>query len=402
MASAPTITRPSAPRQQGGQSATATPVIPFTRASRKKTRNGGVITVVFAAGQQALAPVQIPAAGYLRNIRLQVTCVTAGNAAATAFNADAPFNALQAVSLLAANGDSIISPLDGFALAMVNKYGCFNSQLNDPLADPGFSVTTGAGATGGSFNFNTRIPCEIDARDGLCALPNMAANQSFLLQMSLAPSATVYSVAPTAAGTVTITIVLEYWAAPSDTNAMGNPQAIAPPANGSVSLLQIQNPVIAASTDQTFQLLNVGNTIRWIMFILRTAPGVRTEADWPNVFNLFVQNDPWHFKTKNNWRQQMNQVYGLGQSATIGPTATPTKGALDNGVFVLTDFMEDGCAGDNFATSASNRNQWLVTNSAAALTCEAANWGAAAGQLLVITNSVRVSDPAALYQPFLI
>lgn len=395
MSPAPTINR-TAPQSTGGNNAPAAPVIPFVRASRKKSRLSGQYgPITLNTGTQALAPIQLPAAGYLRSIRLTVTGTTSGNIAAAAFQADAPFNILQQISLLSANGDSLISPIDGFALYALNKYGAFGTGKNDPVADPSYSLTTGTGATGGSFKFQIRIPVEIDPRDAFCSLQNMAANQSFLLQLSLNSIAGVYSTAPTNAPTVSITAVMEYWSAPATNTPNGDVQATAPAANGSVSLIQTQTPSINPSSVQNIQLINVGNTIRFPMFILRNASGVRTEADWPAVTNFYVNNDPFYYKTKENWRSQMATAYGYNG----GLSATPAVDKLDNGVFVLTDFMDDGSAGANKVDAASNRNLYLVTGSATAFNLEAASWGAGASQLLCLQNTIRPSSPQALYAP---
>lgn len=399
MSPAPTLAPPSNPQSVAGQNANApVPLIPFTRASRKKSRLVGQLgPIVIGAGLQQLNPVQIPANGFIRKLILDVTCTTAGNSAAVAFQNDAPYNILQQISLAAANGDSLINPVDGFTLAMINKYGAFSSQVRDPLFDPTFTKVTGSGATGGSFHFQLEIPFEFDARDACGALPNMAANQSFLLQAFLNTSAQIYSTPPTAAGSVVVNITAEYWAAPDAANAAGVPQQQSPRCNNLVSLIQTQNPVVVPSTDQVIQLQNVGNTVRWIMFILRTAAGVRTEADWPAVFNILVNNDLWLYKTKNNWRRQMAYDYDLVSGAAAA--ATPTVSTLDAGVYILTDFMNDGSPGDGQVSGASNRDLMLPTTSGTALNIEAQNWGAAAGQLLVVTNSLRIPDPASFYAP---
>jgi hypothetical protein len=392
---APTLARPAA-AQPAAQNGAPVISVPFTRASRKKSR------LAFQTGPttlnttvQALQPQQLPAAGYLRQLRLTVTGTTAGNAAATAFKADAPFNVLQQISLLTANGDTLISVIDGFALYVQNKYGAYGTGKADPCADPGYSLTTGAGATGGSFKFEIVVPVEVDTRDAFGALQNMAANQSYLLNFSLNSLANIYTTAPTNAPTVSIDATMEYWSAPADTNANGELQATAPVGNGSVSLIQTQTPVINPGTNQTIQLLNVGNTIRHIIFILRDAAGNRTEADWPTVFNLYVNNDPWMRKTIAQWRAQMGREYGY----TGAPTSTPTVGRLDNGVFVLTDFMNDGAQGSAQVNASSNRNLWLVTGSATALNVEAVNWGASASRLEVYQNNIRPSSPQAVYAP---
>lgn len=399
---APTIAKPPTAAPSQGDNAAPQAVVPFTRASRKKTRlaNGVPGPYVLNAGVQALPPVQLPAGGFLRRIKLTVTGTTAGNAAAVAFNPDGIFAVLQQISLLSANGDTLISVIDGFTLYCINKYGAHATGRYDPVADPTYSAITGGGATGGSFKFNISIPVEIDSRDAFCTLQNMAANQSYLLQLSLNSLAGLYATAPTTAPSVTITAIMEYWSAPAQSNGDGMPQAQVPPGNGSVSLIQTQQPPITASSQQNIQLLNVGNTIRYELMILRTAAAgnPRTEADWPNVFNVYVNGDPWFYKTKDQWRSQMAQEYDY----TAGVTATPTLNSLDAGVFVITDFMNDGASGDGNVDGASNRNMYLNTLSTTAFNIEAVNWGAAAAQLSVVTNAIRPSSPQAMYNPFLI
>lgn len=391
----------------GGQAKTATapaasgqakPVqsIPFSRGSRKKSRLIGQFgPVVLNTTVQPLAPIQVPAAGWLRRIILTVTGTTAANAAAVAYNADGVFYALQQLSLLSPNGDTIINIIDGFTLYALNKYGAFATGRYDPVADPTYSAQTGAGATGGSFKFNIRIPVELDSRDAFCALKNMAANQSFLLQFSLASTTQLYSVAPTTAPSVVINAIMEYWNKPADSNSDGVPQAQEPVGSGSVSLIQTQTPAIVAGAQQNIQLINVGNTIRFVLFILRTAGGVRTGVDWPNITNFYVNGDPWYYKLKDQWLSQIAQEYDY----TAGVSTTPTLNSMDQGVFVLTDFMNDGASGDGNVDGASNRNLYLATDSGTAFNVEAVNWGGAAAQFLAVTNAIRPASPAAMFAP---
>jgi len=383
----------------GGQQNSKAPaaVIPFTRASRKKSRLLGQFgPVTLNTGQQSLPIIQAGVGGYLRKLRLLVTGTSTGNSAAVAFQPDAPFNILQNITFTSPNGDSIISILDGFALYALNKYGAFSTGAVDPVADPSFVATTGTTGAGGSFQFVIDIPLELDARDAFCALQNMAANQQFQLQLSLNSIAQVYSTAPTAAPQVTITAVMEYWSAPAATNTDGNVQATAPIGDGSVSLIQTQSPALVPNAQQNIQLLNVGNVIRNTVFILRNSSGVRTETDWPGVTNFYVNNDLWYRKDKALWRTQMAREYGF----KAAPTASPTAGALDNGVYVLTDFMNDGSGGgDAVVQGAQNRDLWLVTGPGTAFNVEAQNWGSGASGLQVVQSIVKPSSPQALYAP---
>lgn len=393
---APTRT-PARPGQStpNGANQVVVPAIPFTRAARKKVRQVGQLAGTISSAVQQLNPVQIPANGYIRKIILQVTVTTASNAATVAYNNDAPFNFIQGQQLSAANGDQLINNIDGFTSAMVMKYGCFSNQGKDPLADPNYSKTTGAGGTGGSFSFTLEVPFEFDARDGAGSLPNMAANQSYLLQLWVNTTSAIYSTPPTNPGNFVIKIFAEYWAAPAATNPQGIPQQTAPITNGLVGLIQNETPQITASTDQTLQLVNVGNTIRWWMFILRNGSSVRDETDWPATTLFSVNNDQWRYIDKIEWRRRMAYEYGLS-----APAASPTLGAMDNGVFVFTDFMNDGAQGDGRVSGAANRDLMLVTGSATAVGFEFQSWGSGASSLQVVSHSLKIPDVAAFYHPF--
>ncbi len=371
-------------------------VIPFTRASRKKSRLVlQTASITLNTTVQAVPALQIPAGGFLKRLKLTVTGTTSGNSASAAFRADAPFNLLQQISLLSPNGDTLINVIDGFSLYVINKYGAIGTGRFDPLGNPGYSAVTGTGATGGSFAFEVHVPIETDSRDAFTALQNMAANQSYLLQFSLNTLALVYSTAPTTAPAVVITVVMEYWAAPAPTNADGVMQASFPVGNGSVSLLQTQTPAIVAGSQQNIQLVNVGNVIRTVFLILRDASGVRDEADFPTVSNWYLNNDPLYYKTKAQWRNEMAQQYDYD----AGVTAAPTLNSLDNGVFVLVDFMNDGSSGDYNVDGASNRDLLLVTESSTAFNYEAVSWGASASTLFVVEHVIRPISAAALYSP---
>jgi len=400
MGSMPTLAAaaPAARPQSQGAKAPA-PVVPFTRAARKMSRSIGQYQLTAGASVLPFAPVQLPAAGFMRFLRLTVTGTTAANAAAVAFNADGPFNALQQISILTANGDALTSPIDGFSQYLINKYLALGTGRVDPVSDPAYSVVAGAGATGGSFKFQLLIPFEVDTRDAFCSLENMAANQSYLLQMSLSPTSQIYTTAPTSAPIVTVRTVMEYWAAPAAQTSTGVGQQTAPNGDGSVSLLQTQQPPIVPSTNQSIQLVNVGNTIRAQIFVLRTAAGVRTDADWPDVTTFYQNGQPLMYKTKDNWKTQMSREYEI----TGGTSATPAVNALDTGVYVVTDFMNDGSQGNGHVDGGSNRDLYLVTGSQTALNIEAtSNWGAAAGQLLLVQNAIRPASPQALYAPFVL
>lgn len=399
---APTLAQPAqaqtAPNGTAAASGQAVPaLIPFTRAARKKQRQVAQFQIALGAAAQQLPPVQVPANGFIKKLTLEITGTTSANAATVAFANDAPFSAVQSASMQAANGDSLINPLSGFTLAMLQKYGAFGRDSGDPLSDPTYSVVTGVGAgLGGSFHFQVDVPFEVDPRDALCALPNMAANQSFLLQLFVAATGSIYSTPPTTPPVVTVIVTAEYWAAPDAANQQGIAQQTSPRVGNAVSLIQTQTPAITPGQDQVVPLTNVGNTIRFLYFELRTAAGVRTDADWPGVFQLLVNNDLWDYKTKANFKRLMAQNYGY----FAGVTNAPTLNALDTGVYMYTEFMNDGAQGSNTVSSSANRDLMLVTGSGTALSAQFTNWGASASQLNIVTNALRIPDPTSFYAPF--
>lgn len=398
---APTIggNKTAVAQPQGASKGTPAPVVPFIRAARKMSRIIGQYNLTAGASVLPFTPLSLPAAGFLRFLRVTVTGTTAGNSAAVAFNADGPFNALQQISLLTANGDALTSPLDGFTLYLLNKYGAFGADFIDPVSDPAYSVTTGSGATGGSFKFQLRIPFEIDPRDAFCSLENMASNLSYMLNLSLSPSSQIYTTQPTNPPQVSVRLAMEYWAAPANSTSAGIGQQTAPNGDGSVSLIQTQQPPITPGTQQNIQMANVGNTIRWIMFVLRTASGARTDADWPDISTVYQNGQPLMAKTRDNWKTQMATEYRI----TGGTSATPAVNTLDTGVYMVTDFMNDGSSGSNRVSSSANRDLLLVTGSGTALNYEStSNWGGSASSLLAVTNAIRPASPQALYTPFVI
>ena len=68
------------------------------------------------------------------------------------------------------------------------------------------------------------------------------------------------------------------------------------------------------------QLLNVGNAIRAVAFILRDSSSVRTEVDFPATVNIKFLGDVLFYKTKIQWNFEMAMQYQY----TAGKTAKAT------------------------------------------------------------------------------
>lgn len=379
-----TVVPQTARPQSGGQPVAS---LPFPIASRRMTRfsfNAGTFTLN-AAAATPISPIQIPAVGYLSHINLEVTLTGTGGAA-PAYTADAPFNVLAAVEFKTASGNDIIVPLTGYQLYLLNKYGCQFSQApwSDVKANRQYSAVAGVSPTS---HFFLAIPLEIDSATALGAIPALASNRSYQLQLTLAAVSTVLSGAP--AVTVAVVGTAYYWSQPADSTNTGVQQQSAPNGLGTLSQWQLEAPPVTPG-DKYIKSNNVGNVLRCIIFTLRNAAGARIDANgWPGVSEIYLDNDPMFYLTQNEWEYIMAITYGFNASAkdvVLG---------LDTGVFVLPFFaLGAGVAGDPMAT----RSQLLPTLDASLLQLRGTSFGANSSTLEIITNSIIPTSASVLYQ----
>ena len=393
------------------QGAPQVPAIPFVRAARKKSAAAATLSGTVPASATQLSVVSVPAAGYLRGIELLVDVATSGNSATTAFKTaasagDAPWSFINSINLVSADGSNLVSNISGYQLFLVNKYGAFRSQGQqmDPRSDQYFNITSGSGGTGGSFSFRLFIPVEIDTSQAFCAIPNLAANKSYQVNIQLAASSAVYSTAPTTAGTYTITVINHYWSQPAALNAVGVPQQIAPVGVGSINLTQLQS-IPVTSGDRIVQLSNVGNVIHKLIFTLRKSDGTRTSADWGATNQLILNNDTLFYWTtpnsttnKSTWSSYITDVYGYGDAVNASAPGTQSTidsaNGLDTGVYAL----NFGDINGNGQTACS-RDQFLPTLDSTLLQLRSTSFGSNASTLEVLSMAIKPTTAAALYAP---
>ena len=380
-------------KPQGPAQASPQAVIPFTRAAREKSFlafDTGNLTTSTAATTQ-VSPIQLPAAGFLKFIEIVVTAVTAGNGAVVTFNADGPWNVLNYVSLTNSAGDTIITPMTGYQLFLINKYGAIGAEppYADPRGDSLYSVTTGAVATGGSFTFQLRIPLEIDPRDAYGAVPNLASNKAYNLQFIISGTNSVYGVAPTAGPTVRIQGTSYFWSQPFAQTPFGTGQATAPDSDGSVSMWRLQTAPVTAG-DRYVTLTNVGNVIRMWILVLRQSSGARitsNSADWPATSQIILNNDVLLHLPLTNWQNGTAQAYGY-----VFGAADAARG-LDTGVFPIYHFFDQ--RGNVKVDSA--RDQLLPTLDATLVQYHATTFSSNANTLEIISNEIKPVSAASLY-----
>lgn len=383
---APTVTpTPSqtTPTTSGQNAPPPPPPIPFPVASRVNITPAKTLpSQVLGTNPIPLGPIELPAQGWSAGWCITVTGTTAGNAAAVAFNGDAPFNVIQSLSFDDALHNTIEVAVDGYLQFLKMKYGALsiNPPAADMRADPEFSVVTGAGATGGSFKFRIYVYPQLDPVNAYGALPNLSNSQRMSLsQFTLNTLSALYATEPTNPPTVTVQIDNVWWRPGKSANAAGVPQNTAPYGAGTQSLWNVATPVVAPGK-QTIELLNVGNVIRCIILVLRTATGARTDADFPGDMQLVLNNDLQYDFRLDQWETGMAQAYGYDAATK------DVANGLDTGVYVYYPLLPSR---GGKVDASGPRSQYLPTMSEVKLELIADSFGANASKLTILTNSVK-------------
>jgi hypothetical protein len=362
-----------APGIQQGQINTNQPVssgvVSFRRASLMKVEPAQQDTLAFGSPKNSV----IEGTGYLCGIDLDIQAVAAGNAAVVAYDPDAPWNVLQSVVLKNVGPDTV--NVSGYGLYLANLYGGHGYR------DPATSLDTNVyqllagvgGGLGGSFRCPLRVPVAINRRSLIGLLGNQDRAVKYELRTDLAPSASVYTVAPTVVPSVVVSKSLAYATVPAPMDDNRRPQEPMPPHYGVIHTLQeLQseaNPV-ASSTINHF-LRGIGNTIRCMILVWRDATGARNDTLLPNKITFRVGSDAVFSESAAHRRQVMRDRYGFDAPA---------------GVLVY-DFISDFGMDAGFELG----DDWLNTRDVANAQFEC-SYGAfgAAGSLKIITDSLVI------------
>lgn len=385
--------------------------IPFPRASTLATMKDKQLTIT--AGTTAKWTLQTNA--FLECLILDVSLVTSGNSATVVFKADAPWSLIQRIELTDPAGESIISPITGYHLYLLNKYLIDVECAFDPKADPHYSVVTGTVGTGGSVSMRLVVPVEHRRRNALGAVNNSAANQRYRLTVNLISGFTkLYSTHPTTeASNCKIQVTQQYWTTPPGTirTKTGTVSTSKTPAGlGTVCFVRYErHNTVTGGGSPTFQLTNVGDYLSQIIFVLRdatttardvyTPPNSSTNANWPVTFAWWVNDFQVHALSSYGpagrtsargiggvWPREMARFYGYRFTYE-------SANGLDNGVYTFTQMVGLGTKAENFLTS----NQYLPTDATTKLQVRGSTWGAHAKYLEVLVRIVRPVSGAALF-----
>lgn len=364
--------------------------IPFRRATTFRVSQLPTQTRLMTAGAQQVEQI-IEGSGYIYGLDLHVNATTAGNAAATAFNEDGPWNAIDTLVFRDVNGELI--NLGGYGLRLVNLYGGYTPigraepvrAEAAPSADTAniWNLVTGAGATGGSFRFHLFVPLGLNRRDLRGILGNQDRAQKYSMRTDIAASGTIYSVAPTALPNVNVEAYYENYAVPAAANANGARQEQWPQDFGILHYItQSINPTPpAGGATVNHYLSRLGNTIRLLILVLRSNSSRATaEANAPLRIQFNLGDTPLFVETPAYRRMLMFRRYGFD---------------APNGVYVY-DFMTDILA----SAGAEAGFDYLFTNglvNAQFQITYPAGFGAAANSLTVITDDLVIPSDVNIY-----
>lgn len=366
---------------QDGKKAPAPMLRPFRIGVQNSDEHVYDVTQSTAASVADLPTYSLNASGFLTDMYVWVVGTTAANAAAVTFAARGPFNALSSMEFDDVNNKPIVGPFDGWEFSQICKLGGY-AFSDDPKSSPAFSATTGAGATGGSFEFIIRVPIQLVPRDALGSLPNKSNTSTFKLRIRLANTAAIYGVAPTSAPSVRTRIQPCSWWEPDERDLKGRMYQQQPPA---VTTTQywVRNDYVINPGAISPSLDAVGFPIRNLIFGLEDGAGSRTvgETDFPDPFQLQVEANILIDRFKRVWQHRIAQAYGY-----TGGTFDAAE-AHDNGMYV-----EPYCNDFVHKPGWETRYGYLETASGTRLQVKGTLGGAGAHTLRVWTNYVAPAN----------
>jgi hypothetical protein len=297
------------------------------RAQTQKTikRPGTVLSAALGTAPVPLQDTQIPPTTLLRCIYLECSLAwTSSNAAAVAYNPDAPLNFFSSVNFHDAQGTSIVGSFDSFTLAMAQKYFGFVNN-SDVTSSAVYNASTGTGA--GNVTVVFRIPVEVVSRTGVGSQINTDTQSPLVLSLTLNTLGAIFSTAPTSADLGSASVVVSYggyWNQSGSPNSFPTPAAI-----GTLNYINWTSYASLLGTSQ-FNLSNIGlgNSIANILFINRIASSsARDDTSFANPLQIAYRGNVLGQWSETLWKHEMSEAYGFSNATLDGPNG------LNKGVY---------------------------------------------------------------------
>jgi len=373
------------------------PPRPFVAGSRPTQESDYDDTLTFTTGEQRFDTYEVTPQGFIGNVWMLFECTTATNVAVVVFADDAPFSSAARIEFRDVGSQPQVGVVDGYQLYAINKYGGYVNQ-GDPKAGSIYSVTAGAGGgLGGSFRFILFIPIMAVRRDAFGELENTSASATFTVDVSLAPSASVYDTLPTNAGVVRLRYLLEGHQDPDETDINGMAVAQAPPASQTTQYWE-SSPIDIATGTYSRTLRNFNGLLRAAILIARgqvdtlrsTGETAMDGAPMTLQYEANLLKNQVQYEFLRHWITTHYGYDGVLPAAGTESAATTAK-ARDHGVIPIPDYMLNF----GLAPGAELRFTYLPVSDATKLTLKGSN--DAAIKLDVLYNYLRfVGDPREL------
>jgi hypothetical protein len=266
-----------APAAGGAQAAS----VPFLLASNVYTEAPFFsFTQQLGAAQISVLPTpNVTPGNFLDGITLRVTS-TGGVLGAGVLTTDGVLAILNYISFVNTNGGEILYPMTSLEYVLAHKY--LRPWRGDPQKFTTYSNTVNPAVT---------MELNIGVKDTLAILSNTDARAQYRLNLTLAPSTSVFSTPPTTLPTVTVTGWLNAWRQPPATDYAGRSIDPFPPGLGVQRKVMAQTVVMAASGTSRIRLTLTGDEIRGLILICRTSAGARQDLTDANAGPIMFRLD---------------------------------------------------------------------------------------------------------------
>jgi hypothetical protein len=298
-----------------------------------------VVQQLDANGHETVA--NITPGGFLRGVVLQVTSA-GGVIGAGVLAADAPWSVFSSISIEDISGGPILYPMTGFAAMVKQKY--LHSWEGDPSKRSDFSNTVNPAFT---------LRLSIELRDTLCVLANTDARAQYRVRFTIAPSAQVFSTAPTTTPTVTVKASFSAYAQPDAHDLLNNPIQQLPDGLTASRFVMHELPQLNAGANVIRHTL-MGNEIRAIAWIVRNSLGARINLTDANA-------GPIDFRLDNRRLWKMNPSQIVEEMQVFYEQLANGTQTREIGVYVIPRFRDPGRVLGEY---------WLQTVEQSLLQCE--------------------------------
>lgn len=297
--------------------------------------------------------------GFLRGVRLMIK--GAGGVAGVP-TADAPWNALQSVSIENIDGSPILYPMNGYSYYLVCKY--FSPWKGDPAKHYDFSNNQATP----SFTLNL-FP---EIRDTAGVLANTDARAQYRVRYTFAPT-TAFGSGYTTAPTFTANVFMESYSQPDSQDLHGNSIQPTPDGLAVAHIVRQQTVTLnATGADNIVQLSNTGNELRGLILVVRDSNGARQD----------YLSDPIRVRLDDRSLGVFSPDEIFNRMAEFYPFLSNGSSSRETGVYVLPRFRRPGELDGSF---------WLPTTNATYLVIESSTLSTAVnvpGTIQVITDEV--------------